>query len=158
VRLEGGEGDDVLVGGAGDDVLLGGEGDDLLLGNGGADQLDGADGRDFLVGGVGVDSLHGGAGEDLIVAGATAHDRNPAALTAIQSEWKSPRTYPERVANIAGEGVGERANGLYYLLPSTTVVRDEAVDRVFGEQDQDWLLLDDDDLSDGEAGETTTFL
>ena len=70
----------------------------------------------------------------------------------------SDLNYEARTANIAGVGAGERANGAFYLLPNATVVRDEAVDRVFGEQDQDWLLLDADDASDGEAGEIETSL
>jgi len=82
VRLEGGDGDDVILGtslndvifadggndfvaaGSGNDIVFGGAGDDLLIGNAGEDQLNGDDGNDRVLGGAGVDTLSGGLGND----------------------------------------------------------------------------------------------
>jgi Ca2+-binding RTX toxin-like protein len=49
LRVNGLEGDDVLIGGAGDDIITGGNGDDVLIG------------------GPGLDTLLGGAGDNVII-------------------------------------------------------------------------------------------
>ncbi|MGQ0563601.1 MAG: calcium-binding protein [Gemmobacter sp.] len=68
-RLDGGNGNDVLVGRAGDDVLLGGVGDDTLDGGADNDRLDGGSNDDRLLGRDGNDSLYGGTGDDQVLAG-----------------------------------------------------------------------------------------
>ncbi|WP_302117591.1 calcium-binding protein [Allorhodopirellula heiligendammensis] len=64
LRLEGGQGNDILNGSGSGDILDGGDGDDLLLGHGGDDELHGGSGDDRLQGGEGDDSLIGGQGID----------------------------------------------------------------------------------------------
>ncbi|MCI0347498.1 MAG: calcium-binding protein, partial [Chloroflexi bacterium] len=71
LRLDGGDGDDILLGGAGDDILDGGDGDDVLIGGGGNDT--------FLNGETTIQDFVAGAGtEDRIdlrgIAGATDFD------------------------------------------------------------------------------------
>ncbi|WP_404374597.1 peroxidase family protein [Vreelandella aquamarina] len=73
-RLEGTEGDDILIGLAGNDNLLAGGGDDLVYGGAGNDRLIGADGNDTLDGGDGDDFLNGGDGDDTLLGGAGADD------------------------------------------------------------------------------------
>ncbi|WP_336270584.1 peroxidase family protein [Vreelandella arctica] len=73
-RLNGTEGDDILIGLAGDDNLLAGGGDDLVFGGAGNDRLIGGDGDDTLYGGEGDDFLNGGAGDDTLLGGAGADD------------------------------------------------------------------------------------
>ena len=64
-----------LDGGDGDDLLDGGDGADRLLGGAGSDSLYGGSGNDVLEGGAGYDRLAGGQGSDLFVAthAGTAH-------------------------------------------------------------------------------------
>ncbi|MDP6873391.1 MAG: calcium-binding protein, partial [Alphaproteobacteria bacterium] len=69
-KLDGGEGDDVLLGGEGGDKLKGGDGRDQLDGGTGADKLDGGEGDDVLLGGEGDDTLKGGDGDDTLEGGA----------------------------------------------------------------------------------------
>ena len=61
--------DDVLGGDARVNRLEGGDGDDLLLGRGGDDLLLGNGNADTLIGGAGNDLLLGGAGDDILGAG-----------------------------------------------------------------------------------------
>jgi Ca2+-binding RTX toxin-like protein len=49
-KLDGGDGNDLLVGGAGNDSLIGGLGDDLFQASGGKDSIDGGAGYDALYG------------------------------------------------------------------------------------------------------------
>ncbi|WOD12976.1 peroxidase family protein [Pseudomonas sp. NyZ704] len=62
-------GDDLVLGGAGDDRLIGGDGNDRLEGGSGNDFLNGQEGDDTLLGGAGVDDLRGGAGNDILDGG-----------------------------------------------------------------------------------------
>jgi CSLREA domain-containing protein len=132
--LYGGLGNDRLKGGAGHDLLFGEDGDDLLVGGGG---------RDFLVGGIGADRIVGNADDDLLIAGRTAFDANDAALLAIMAEWTSQRDYATRVANLRGEGTGERSNGEYFLRKGVTVLDDLARDVLTGSAGLDWFLFSD---------------
>lgn len=142
VRFFGGDGDDVLVGGQGSDLLDGGNGNDLLLGGvlavDGNDTLRGGNGADILVGGPGSDLLQGGAGSDLILATAIQFADVSTAVYALRSEWTSANPYSLRVAHLTGAPGG--ANGSTFLTPGATVINDGAVDQVFGEADQDWLI------------------
>jgi Ca2+-binding RTX toxin-like protein len=164
VVLFGGDGDDVLVGGRGSDSIDGGAGRDILFGgtleNDGIDTIVGGSGDDILVGSYGADWLYGGSGQDLLIAGRLAYLNLPTAVFALQAEWLSGRAYADRVANILGTGTGTRFNGNVFLTPGSTVLNDGGVDRVFGEADQDWFLVDLalDVIGDLTAGETTTRL
>lgn len=51
-RLDGGDGDDILLGGSAADIILGGLGNDMLIGGLGSDYLDGDVGNDILVDGT----------------------------------------------------------------------------------------------------------
>ena len=57
IKVNGGEGDDILIGGKGHDILIGGEGDDVI---------EGMEGDDYLEGGYGNDVIHGDEGKDVI--------------------------------------------------------------------------------------------
>lgn len=74
-RVDGTEGNDVIVGGDGNDDLRGWEGNDVIDGGAGHDfiyggsendELYGGDGDDEIWGGRGNDTLHGGAGNDFL--------------------------------------------------------------------------------------------
>ncbi|MCA9200368.1 MAG: calcium-binding protein, partial [Planctomycetales bacterium] len=67
--LIGGAGNDVLVGGADRDILRGGDGDDALRAGDGNDALYGEGGNDRLQGDAGADIAYGGDGNDRIEAG-----------------------------------------------------------------------------------------
>ncbi|MBX7166445.1 MAG: S8 family serine peptidase [Pirellulales bacterium] len=142
----GGAGNDSLAGGSRGDVLVGDDGDDQLIGHDGKDNLSGGAGRDLLVGGTGVDVLGGEDGDDLIIADllyftdpGTAFDQY--ALDAIHAEWRSARTYNERVANLRGQGVGERLNEDYFLVGGGTATSDSSRDLIAGGADSDWYLV-----------------
>lgn len=62
VRIEAGDGDDVLVGSDFGDALLGGNGNDIIDGRGGDDGL--------LAGGAGDDAIRGGSGNDRLIGNA----------------------------------------------------------------------------------------
>lgn len=68
-RIDAGRGNDTILGGAGDDDLDGQDGDDVLLGNEGNDLLDGSDGHDSLMGHEGFDTINGGLGQDTLHGG-----------------------------------------------------------------------------------------
>lgn len=63
-KLDGADGDDLVVGRAGADSLTGGYGNDTLDGGSENDRLDGGGNDDLLIGGAGADALIGGAGID----------------------------------------------------------------------------------------------
>lgn len=73
-RLDGGEGNDLIVGGDEDNTVFGGSGDDILLGGGGNDLLDGGNGNDFIDGGNGNDVIHGGIGFLDVLLGGNGND------------------------------------------------------------------------------------
>ncbi len=176
--LYGDAGDDTVDGNGGNDFIDGGIDNDILLGGDGGeganDTILGGDGRDILVGDRGVltpsnlqgatDSLDGGAGEDIVVAGALSIN-DALALSAIQAEWTSSRTYSQRVANINGTGVGPRDNGNFFLQANVNVVPDNpspagpAIDEVLGGADQDWFFYEsEDNLLDLTFGEIATLV
>jgi len=136
--------DDVLFGNAGNDIIDGGDGTDVLIGSTGNDTLFGSNGRDVLFGGSGADSLHGGADDDILIAGITAHETTFASVIAIINEWVSNRTQQQRISNLLGGGNGERANGNIFLIPGTTVGKDEAgaIDSLFGGSGLDWFIYE----------------
>ncbi len=81
--IQGDAGDDVLTalnaktgsirlrmeGGDGNDLLLGGLGGDTLVGGAGTDRVKGGDGNDLLEGGTGADSINGENGNDTLLGG-----------------------------------------------------------------------------------------
>jgi hypothetical protein len=156
--IDAGDGDDTVQAGDGRDSVIGGNGNDILIGDAkdtgrrDTDTLVGGAGRDILMGGLGADSLDGGTGEDLLIAG--NHTAADLALNFIMLEWTSARTFAQRTANIAGTGVGARANGSNFLVRGSTVVNDNItgetpeniVDVVVGGStagEADWLWVDD---------------
>lgn len=142
VTLIGDEGDDVLVGGMGADFLQGGDGNDLLLGGAlpidGGDYMDGGNGNDVLIGWLGADTLQGGSGSDLLIAGTLQFGDLSSSVYAIRSEWTQPTPINQRVSSLRGPVSG--ANGSTFLVPSSTVLDDGAIDHLFGQSDDDWLL------------------
>lgn len=139
-RLNGLGGDDILVGELGFDRLLGGLGNDILLGGANDDLLVGHLGRDLLIGGENNDFVYGTPGDDILIAGMTDHDADNAALAAILSEWNSDRDYATRVSNLRdGSGSLDRVNGATFLS-LTTVLDDDAADRLAGSADLDWFF------------------
>jgi VCBS repeat-containing protein len=78
VRIDAGNGNDVVNGTGGEDLLSGGNGNDVMHGLGGHDRISGDngddvlfgdDGNDILLGGNGNDSLYGGNGDDRLEGG-----------------------------------------------------------------------------------------
>ena len=67
IRINGTDGDDVLVGNTLDNVLAGYAGNDSIEGATGDDFLWGNDGDDTLIGGLGADTIKGGNGADIYV-------------------------------------------------------------------------------------------
>jgi hypothetical protein len=132
VRLDGGDGDDILLGGRGNDILLGGEGDDVL-----AAGL----GRDLLIGGVGQDLLVGHGA--ILVNGTTAYDSDPEALELILEAWgDSAASYAARVALIEA-GLGSEGVRLSLQSGRATVFDDADADTLFGrDQILDWFFAE----------------
>jgi Ca2+-binding RTX toxin-like protein len=133
-RLEGGDGNDVLLGGAGNDDLFARDGNDVVIGGDGADVLDGGDGRDLLIGGLHEDRLHAGADDDILIGGYTAHDNNLAALDAIMAIWTSANSFAARVAALTNPGG--------YLEAGVTVFDDDAADHIIGTAGRDLAFAD----------------
>jgi hypothetical protein len=152
----GGDGNDIIEAdgaeGARADTIDAGDGDDIVLADGvvspgndsmaGSDLVWGGEGRDIIVAGPGADTVSGGLESDLILA-ASLSSVAVFKLPAIQAEWESHRPLSDRVANLQGTGTGERANGEIFLLPSDLVNDDDAVDQVFGNEGDDWLVVDE---------------
>jgi hypothetical protein len=102
--------------------------------------------------------MFGGTGEDLLMAGSLLFAGGlPAGVYSIQAEWLSGRPLGDRVANLSGAGVGPRNNGNYFLIPGSTANDDAAVDVVFGEGEDDWIVanLTEDLVSDLSVGDLT---
>jgi Ca2+-binding RTX toxin-like protein len=144
-----GAGDDRAKGGAGDDVIFGEEGDDLLVGG---------SGRDLLIGGRGKDRIVGNADDDILIAGYTDFDTVDSAIAAIMAEWKSSRSYAQRVANLRGVGTGQRANGSIFLItdgPSANVWDDGVEDLLTGSSGLDWFLFNVDGEDEAKRDKAT---
>ncbi|MDX1927467.1 MAG: PKD domain-containing protein, partial [Pirellulaceae bacterium] len=135
----------ILLGGSGSDLLVASGASSVLVGNGGVDRLVGGSGRNVLIGGMGGDRIEGLGGDDLIVSGRTAFDNDANQLRLILAEWKSTRTYDQRIANLTGNGALDRANANVFLgnTPEDTVFGDEgAVDELLGGTGRDWFFAD----------------
>ena len=68
-RINGSDGDDVILGLGGADKLNGHAGNDLICGGGGRDSIDGGTGDDRLYGESGPDAIYGGEGMDTYFGG-----------------------------------------------------------------------------------------
>ena len=133
VEAFGGDGNDRIVGGSAGDILVGGAGDDRLGGGGG---------RDLLIGGLGADRILGDTDEDILVGGYTTHDGNVTGLRAISAEWRSGRSYTQRVDNIRGViPSADRVNGSTFLRANATTYDDAAVDVLSGDAGRDWFFF-----------------
>lgn len=135
--LTGSDARNILRGSYGNDEIDGLGGDDVLIGGSQNDTLVGGNDNDVLIGGLGRDNLSGNTGDDLLIAGSTSYDAIDSALLAISNEWKSSRSYTERIGNLRN-GVG--ASG--YRLDSSTVVPDRVIDQLTGGLGQDWFWND----------------
>ncbi len=137
----------VLGGSAGDALTAAGTAS-VLIGGGGNDLLLGGSGRNVLIGGLDADRLEGLGGDDLMIGGRTAFDTDVDSLWLILEEWKSSRTYAQRVANLRGLGTNDRNNGTIYLKRDavTTVFGDiDALDEMLGGTGRDWYFADTED-------------
>jgi len=164
--------DHVSVGGSVDlpAVIDGGDGDDhlnndgvggVVIGGRGNDELIGGNSRDILIGGVGADRLVGNGADDILIGGLTAYDSgadddklaNDLRLLKLLEEWKSPRMFAERVANLrAGAGPVLAGTGLKFAN-GVTVFDDLEADALTASAGTDWLFLGATDTSSG--GEET---
>jgi Ca2+-binding RTX toxin-like protein len=66
VRVQGGDGNDVITGNTAANILWGGNNDDTLNGGAGNDSMLGDAGNDILIAGAGTDIITGGAGTDTV--------------------------------------------------------------------------------------------
>ena len=116
--------------------VTGGLGNDILVGDGNANKLTETGGRNLVIGGSGSDTLTAGSGGDLLIADSTGYDTNVAVLDAILAEWTSADTFAQRVAYLSdatvASGFANRHNGMYFLLPNSTVFNDSAKDTLTG--------------------------
>jgi Ca2+-binding RTX toxin-like protein len=69
IKVNGGEGNDVLVTGGGNDRVQGGAGSDIIYTAGGHDTVHGNHGNDWIHGGDGNDTVDGGRGKDQLDGG-----------------------------------------------------------------------------------------
>lgn len=154
VTLYGGPADDLLIGSPNADVLDGGHHNDIILGSLSAsnagDLLIGDRGRDILIGGAGADVIVGGGEEDLLIAGFY----NPATplwgLFSVRYVWSINFTsFAERTEDLLTP-----YNGEHVLLAGTTVIDDDAVDIVLGDEERDWYFVDTDEDLISEFAET----
>ena len=92
-----------------------------------------------MIGGFGADVIKGENDDDILVANSLTFEDDPAALQAILTEWTSSRSFAQRIANLKSTGTGPKANGTY-LLNSSSLIDDNAVDTLFGSSGSDWFL------------------
>lgn len=144
-ELHGQGGDDILYAGPVSSLLDGGEGSDLLWGGTGEDHLEGGSGNDMLIGGAGADTMHGGAGSDLLLSGSVVGEDVVRKVLYIFEEWKrtdEDATYENRVNNVRGTSDPEESFNGYNVLDAASVVGDGEVDVVFGDEGEDWFLVE----------------
>lgn len=103
--LIGSSGDDLIRGGAGNDILFGHKGDDILLGGDGSDIILGGKGDDILIGNGGSDWLKGGRGRDLFITESTSFDQDDDLLEELREQWTERRSTAERVQSISELGL-----------------------------------------------------
>ncbi len=69
IKVNGGDGDDVIATGGGNDRVQGGRGDDFIYTGDGHDVAHGNQGNDWIHGGAGNDTVNGGRGKDELYGG-----------------------------------------------------------------------------------------
>ncbi|MFO0881408.1 MAG: Calx-beta domain-containing protein [Gemmataceae bacterium] len=147
-----------LFGGAGNDNInaSAATGASVLLGEDGTDTLTSGTGRNILIGGTGADILSAGDGDDILVASATSHDGNLTALDALLDEWdRTDSTFEQRRDRLLGTLAGGLNGG--FLLNTSTVSDDGAIDDLTGGNGRDWFFASlSDRLRDRKSNETIT--
>jgi Ca2+-binding RTX toxin-like protein len=120
--------------------VTGGGGNDLIVGDGQANVLVGGAGRGIIIGGAGADQITGGGGDTILIAGTTAYDTDPTALSALMAEWtRTDRSVVQRIADLTTGGDGA-LNG-HYTLSTKTVFNDGASDILTGGSGLDWFFF-----------------
>jgi Ca2+-binding RTX toxin-like protein len=80
--------DDINMSGSAVAVRVdGGEGKDLIQGGSAADALFGGNGADLLAGGMGADSINGGSGNDIVIDGMVSVRMAGKTLRTILDRW-----------------------------------------------------------------------
>jgi hypothetical protein len=102
IRIQGTDGDDLLVGTAADEHIVGGEGDDTLRGGGGNDILEGGAGDDVLEVTGQVIAI-GGTGADTFVIQTPTHAGGAETLLGVILDFSGADG--DRIFNAAGEAV-----------------------------------------------------
>lgn len=141
--LDGGAGDDILSGGAWGDVLFGGDGDDTMNGDGGQDLLQGADGDDTLNGDDGDDILIGGDGTDTLNGGAGDDELQGADIYSLDL------TLDDLVVLRENNDLLDLGREVLLDLSSD----DSGADVLNGGEGDDFILLGEDDVATGGAGQ-----
>lgn len=150
-NVRGSEQDDRLFGNQRGNILRGEGGNDVILGRVGNDLILGGQGRDLMIGGENKDGIFGSTGEDILIGGTTTYDSAAENLDQIMLEWtREGKRFDARVQSLqTGEDSLSR-----YKLAKTVVVDDEAYDRLYGQENEDWLFDGDGDLLDQGTGRT----
>ncbi len=128
----------ILFGDAGGDTLdaRGSTANNILSGGDGNDTVQGGAGRDILLGGAGADTLRGNGGDDVLIGNTTDFDVNLAALNALMAEWaRADADYATRTNHLRGLASG--GNNGAYLLNSSTIHDDAALDQLYGGSELD---------------------
>ena len=113
--------------------VIGTAGNDILVGNGG-NVLSGGLGRNLLIAGSLASTLIGGGDQDILIGGTTNYDKDPAALTAIMTEWASGTDYSVRVANLKNG-----TNGVP-ILNTSSARSNHRLNMLFGKEDLDFFF------------------
>lgn len=159
LRLDGGDGDDVLVGAESRNMLLGGDGNDTLHGGADRDILRGGDGRDKLHGGGESDALYGDAGNDEIFG-------NEGSDSSYGGEGDDTITAGDGIVGdfILGEGGndtlfgGNGADFIYGGSGNDYIDGGELSDSLFGEEGDDHVVgRSGRDQLDGGQGDDNLF-
>ncbi len=138
-------------------ILFGGSGNDtisafptlasVVVGNAGNDTLRGStSGRDLVFGGEGIDQLFGLGGDDILFGGSTIYDQSASNLSDLHAEWKSKRTYLQRVENLRGgpvTGVPLNGSNLLANTPVDALLDDGEADVLTGDIGTDWFIASD---------------
>lgn len=154
-RLNGLDGDDLLIGGEQADTLSGGAGADSLVSAGGNDNVSGGDGPDTLVDTGGANYLRGDAGDDRITGGDDFDDingntGNDTASGGAGADWVVGGKDNDLLFGDAGNDL------VYGNLGSDTCEGGAGADTVRGGQDNDVVRGGDgDDFLSGDRGDDT---
>ncbi len=132
-RLEGGEGDDLLIGGTGLDSLDGGLGNDELHGNVGADTIVGGDGDDEIYGDEGFDTIDGNDGDDEIHGGDDGDIINAGeGLNLVYGDGGDDTITGGSLRDVIYGGEGD--DDIFGLGGRNVLMGDSGIDEIFGGQ------------------------